>query len=75
MSEFSTGETVRIDIPDETDPDHDAYHGEHGQVIGIVEGEITTITGEQVEEIRYRIRLPNSEELELPAYSIRPPIQ
>ena len=75
MTEFSTGETVRIDIPDETDPDHDAYHGEHGQVIEIVEGEITTITGEQVEEIRYRIRLRDGEELELPAYSIRPPIQ
>jgi len=75
MSEFSTGETVRIDIPDETDPDHDAYHGEHGHVIDIVEGEMTTITGEQVEEIRYRIRLPDGEELELPSHAIRPSIQ
>jgi len=30
MTEFSTGDTVRIDIPDETDPDHDQYHGDHG---------------------------------------------
>ena len=75
MPEFSTGDTVRIDIPDETDPDHDQYHGEHGQIIDVVKGEITTITGEQIEETRYRIQLSDGEELELPAHAIRPPIQ
>jgi hypothetical protein len=28
--DLSEGDRVRIDIPDETDPDHDAYHGVHG---------------------------------------------
>ena len=75
MAEFSTGDTVCIDIPDETDPDHDSYHGDHGRIIDVVKDEITTITGEQIDEPRYRIRLPDGEELELPAHAIRPPIQ
>ena len=36
MQRFSTGDRVRVDIPDETDPDHDQYHGEHGQVVGVL---------------------------------------
>lgn len=75
MTDFSAGDTVRIDIPDVTDPDHDQYHGDHGRIIDVVKDEITTITGEQIEEPRYRIRLPDGEELELPAHAIRPPIQ
>ncbi|MFC7043852.1 hypothetical protein [Halonotius sp. GCM10025705] len=46
MTAFSTGDTVRIDIPDETDPDHDQYHGDHGHIIDVVKDELTTITGE-----------------------------
>jgi len=45
MTDFSAGNAVRIDIPDETDPDHNQYHGDHGHIIDI-KGEITTITGE-----------------------------
>ena len=75
MAEFSTGDTVCIDIPDETDPDHDSYHSDHGRIIDVVKGEITTITGEQIEEPRYWIRLLDGEELELPAHAIRPPIR
>ena len=33
MSEYHIGDRVRIDIPDETDPDHDRYHGEHAQIV------------------------------------------
>jgi len=75
MAEFSTGGAVRIDIPDKTDPDHDQYHGNHGHIIDVVKSEITTITGKQIEGSRYRVRLPDGEELELPAHAIRPPIQ
>jgi hypothetical protein len=27
MQEFTGGDCIRIDIPDETDPGHDSYHG------------------------------------------------
>lgn len=36
MGRFSEGDRVRIDIPDESDPDHDAYHGAHGEIMKMV---------------------------------------
>jgi hypothetical protein len=46
MSEFHVGDRVRIDIPDETDPDHERYHGEHGQIVDILEDEAGMLTGD-----------------------------
>ena len=40
MSEFGQGDRVRIDIPDETDPDHEQYHGQHGTVIKIISDDL-----------------------------------
>jgi hypothetical protein len=39
MSEFHVGDRVRIDIPDETDHNHDRYHGEYGQIVDILADE------------------------------------
>jgi hypothetical protein len=36
MNQPGEGDLVRIDIPDEMDPDHDSYHGEHGTVVAIL---------------------------------------
>jgi len=36
MQHFSKGDRVRIDIPDETDPDHEQYHGVHGHVVRVL---------------------------------------
>lgn len=30
---WSTGERVRVDIPDETNPRHHRYHGRHGTIV------------------------------------------
>jgi len=30
MKRFDIGDAVRIDIPDETDPDHECLHGRRG---------------------------------------------
>lgn len=75
MSEFHVGDRVRIDIPDETDPDHDRYHGEHGRIIDILEDEAGTLTGDKRDSTIYRIELSNGEELDLRHQSIRPPLQ
>jgi hypothetical protein len=66
---------VRVDIPDETDPDHDQYHGEHGQIVDILEDEAGTLTGDERDSIIYRIQFSTGEELDLRHQSIRPPIQ
>ena len=36
MQRFAEGDRVRIDIPDETDPDHEPYHGVHGRVVAVL---------------------------------------
>ena len=75
MSEFHVGDRVRIDIPDETDPDHDRYHGEHGRIVDILEDEAGTLTGDDRDSIIYRVQLSTGEELDFRHQSIRPPIE
>jgi len=74
MSEFDVGDRVRVDIPDETDADYDRYHGEHGQVVEILEDEAGTLTGDERDSIIYRVRFRTGEELDLRHRAIRPPI-
>ena len=54
MSEYHVGDRVRIDIPDETDPDHDRYHGKHGKIVDIFEDEAGKLTGDGRDSIIYR---------------------
>lgn len=75
MSEYHVGDRVRVDIPDETDPDHDQYHGEHGKVVEILEDEAGTLTGDDRDSVIYRVQFSTGEELDLRHQSIRPPIQ
>jgi len=37
MNRFPRGDEVRIDIPDETDPDFDVYHDRRGEVVDVLE--------------------------------------
>ena len=75
MSEYDVGDRVRVDITDETDPDHDRYHGEHGQVVDVLEDEAGSLTGDDRDSIIYRVQFSNGEELDLRHQSIRPPIR
>ena len=74
-TDFDVGDRVRIDIPDETDPDHDWYHGEHGRIVDILEDEAGTLTGDERDSIIFRVQCSNGEELDFRHQSIRPPIQ
>ena len=44
MSGFTTGDRVRVDIPDTIDPDHDRYHGLHGTVVEVLEDDVSEFT-------------------------------
>ena len=74
MSEHDIGDRVRIDITDETDPDHDRYHGEHGRIVEILNDEAGTLTGDERDSTIYRVRFSSGEELDLRHRAIRPPI-
>ena len=47
MSQYDVGDRVRIDIPDETDPDHEQYHGEHGHTADILKNGAGSLTGKE----------------------------
>jgi len=75
MPEFDVGDQVRIDIPDESDPDHNQHHGKHGQVVEILEDEAGTLTDDERDSIIYRIQFSDGEELDFRHQSIRPSIR
>ena len=66
---IATGDRIRVDIPDETHPDHRKYHGRHGRVIAI-------IPDDEVDETRrkYRVDFDVEGYADFPHWHLRPPI-
>ena len=46
MRRFEQGDRVRVDIPDQSDPDHDRLHGLHGTVVEVIEDDADRETGD-----------------------------
>lgn len=69
---FTADDRVRIDIPDETDPDHDRYHGEHGRLVAVLD-EDSDVDDNQ-SSTRYRVRLESGELKAFSRRDLRPPI-
>jgi ribosomal protein L21E len=74
MENTDKGDRVRIDIPDETDPDHQ-YHGDHGEVVNILSDDAGVETGDSRDSRLYRIQLESGETIDVRWRDIRPPIQ
>lgn len=75
MQGFVVGDRVRIDIPDETDPDHEVYHGSHGQVIEILSDAGHSVTGDERDSLLYRIDLDSGETVDFRWRDLRPPVE
>ncbi|MCQ4334876.1 hypothetical protein KM295_15580 [Natronomonas sp. F2-12] len=74
MQDFSKGDRVRIDIPDETDPDYEAYHGDHGRVLAVLTDDADEVTGEACDSRLYRVKLETGETMDFRRRDLRPPI-
>jgi len=74
MQHFDKGERVRVDIPDETDPDH-RLHGEHGTVVSVLQDDAGTTTGDERDDVIYRVELADGENIDLRWRDLRPPIE
>lgn len=72
MKRYSKGDEVRIDIPDETDPDFRRYHGKHGQVINILGDDAGRETGDERDSILYRVELDSGERMDFRWRDLRP---
>jgi ribosomal protein L21E len=74
MQRFAKGDRVRVDIPDETDPDHEAYHGEHGRIVAELSDDADAVTGDGRDESLYRVVLDSGETTDFRWRDLRPPI-
>lgn len=74
MKTLEEGSRVRIDIPDETDADHE-LHGEHGRVVEVIHDDASDITGDQLDSAIYRIKLDNGFRADFRHHDLRPPIE
>jgi ribosomal protein L21E len=61
MQRFSKGDRVRVDIPDETDPDHQEYHGKHGEVVAVLSDDADSLTAEERDAQLYRVAFDSGE--------------
>ncbi|WP_254810784.1 hypothetical protein [Natronosalvus amylolyticus] len=74
MRRFAEGDRVRVDIPDERDPDHATYHGMHGTVVGIMSDAADAVTGDERDAYLYQIQLETGEHADFRWRDLRPPI-
>lgn len=72
MHRFSTGDRVRIDIPDETDPDHDRFHNSHGEVVEVIEDSAGSSTGDSRDSVIYRVELEKGQTMDFRWRDLRP---
>lgn len=74
MERVRPGDRVRVDIPIESDPDHVAYHGRHGAVVGVMEDDAGAETGDSRDSVIYRVRFDDGEEADFRWRDLRPPM-
>lgn len=74
MNEFGVGDRVRIDIPDETDPDH-RFHGSHGNVVDVIDDDAGIETGQSQDSRIFRVEFDESATIQdFRRRDLRPPI-
>lgn len=56
MPQYEVGDLVRVDIPDESDPDFE-YHGEVGEVIEIIEDDAGLETGDERDSYIFAVEI------------------
>lgn len=74
VNRFEIGDKVRIDIPDETDPDFEEFHGQRGEVIRILHDDAGVETSDERDNLIYRVRFADGERMDFRRRDLRPPL-
>ena len=72
MRRFSVGDNVRADLPDETDPDHERYHGRYGEIVDVIHDDAGLETGDSRDSTLYRVEFENEEIVDFRWRDLRP---
>lgn len=71
---FAPGDRVRVDIPDETHPDHRKFHGRHGKIIAILSSGEDCETGYDRRGYEFRVVFDEGGYADFKWVFLRPPI-
>lgn len=74
MRRFEEGDKVRIDIPDETDPDHERFHGRQGEVVEIIEDDAGQETGDERDSHLFGVEFEDGSIQHFRWRDLRPPL-
>jgi ribosomal protein L21E len=74
MARFAEGDRVRVDIPNETDPEHNKYHGKHGEIVTTLTDDVGEVTTDERDSRLYRVALETGETVDFRWRDLRPPI-
>lgn len=72
MRRFDVGDRVHIDIPDETDPDFDRFHGECGSVVEVLADDAGEETGDERDSHLFRVKLDPGNQADFRWRDLRP---
>ncbi len=75
MPPFTEGDRVRVDIPNQTDPDHDRYHGRHGTIVEILEDDAGVKTGNEQDSFLFQIEFDEGDTMDFRGRDLRPPLE
>lgn len=75
MARFKPGDRVRVDVPDETDPDFDRYHGCHGVIMDVSKDAAGRVSGDERDSVRYRVELDDGETADFRWRDLRPAVE
>lgn len=70
---YEVGDRVRIDIPDETHPEH-LHHGTNGEIIAVMPDRQGQRPDIDPASVQYRVDLDTEGVVDVRAHFVRPPI-
>lgn len=73
MKRFEVGDRIRVDIPNEDDPDHDRLHRAHGTIVDILEDDAGQETGDRRDSYLYSVEMDDGDIEHLRWRDLRPP--
>ena len=65
---------MRVDIPDESDPDHARLHGQHETIANVMADAAGEETGDERDSQIYRVELDDGGTEDLRHHDLRPPL-
>lgn len=72
MTDYTSGDRVRIDIPDKQDPDHDRYHRQTRTIVKVLTDDAGQTTGDERDSTLYRVKLDDGDTVDVRWRDLRP---